>query len=102
MGAITGTLGVGTELASDYKMVTVTATVESADDDITLTEAVHGIKAITAIVSCVATGGLDAAWTYQEASFSGLVINLVSLEQDGTASTAWTTTTVSVTVIGTC
>jgi len=102
MGAIVGTKTLGSELSGAYKMVTVTATVESADDDITLTEAVHGIKAITSIVSCVPTGGLDAAWTYQQASFSGLVINLVSLEQDGTASTAWTTTTVSVTVIGTC
>ena len=102
MAAITGTLGVGTELSGAYKMVTVTATIESADDSITLTEPVHGIKAITGIVSCVPTAGLDAAWTYLQAAFSGLVITLVSLEQDGTASTAWTTTTVSVTVIGTC
>lgn len=101
MGAIVGTKTLGTELAGGYKIVTVTATIESADDSITLTAADHGITAITAIVSCVPTAGLDAAWTYLQASFSGLVITLVSLEQDGTASTAWTTTTVSVTVIGT-
>lgn len=101
MGAIIGTKILGTELAGKQKIVTVTATVASADDSITLTAADHGITAITAIVSCVPTAGLDTAWTYLQAAFSGLVITLVSLEQDGTPSTAWTTTTVSVTVIGT-
>ena len=101
MGAITGTLGVGTEFGGAYKLVTVTATVAATSDTITLTEATHGIKAITSIVGCVVTGGLDAAFTAVQASFNGLVITVVSLEQDGTAATNFTGTTISVTVVGT-
>ena len=61
MGAITGTLDVGTELGGNTRLVTVTTTSESASDTITLTKAAHGISAITGIVSCVITGGQDAA-----------------------------------------
>jgi hypothetical protein len=100
MGAITGTKAVLTEFAGTHKILTVTATVAASSDTITLTEAAHGITAIDAIVGCVVTGGLDAAFTAVQASFSGLVITIVSLEQDGTAATDFTGTTVSVTVIG--
>jgi hypothetical protein len=99
--AIVGTKTVGTELAGGYKIVTVTATVGTADDSITLTEAVHGIKAITAIVSVVPTKGLDDGWTWHTTSFSGLVLTLVSHEEAGGAADEFTTTEVSVTVIGT-
>ena len=101
MGAITGTKAIGKEFAAGYKLLTVTATVAATSDTITLTEATHGIKAITSIVGCVVTGGLDAAFTAVQASFNGLVITVVSLEQDGTAATNFTGTTISVTVIGT-
>lgn len=101
MGAITGTVDVGTEFGGSHKLVTVTATVAAASDTITLTEATHGIKAITGIVGCVITGGQDAAFTAVSASYSGLVITVTSVEQDGTAATDFTGTTVSVTVIGT-
>ena len=101
MADITGTLGVGTELAGVYQMVTVTATVAAASDTITLTAADHGITAITSIVGAVVTGGLDAAFTNIQVSFSGLVLTVVSIEQDGTAATDFTGTTVSITVLGT-
>ena len=101
MAAITGTLAVGTEMCGKYKLVTVTATVGSASDTITLTAATHGITAITSIVGAVITGGQDAAFTGISVSFSGLVLTVTSVEQDGTASTEWTGTTVSITVLGT-
>jgi len=101
MAAITGTKTLGTELAGGYKIVTVTATIESADDSITLTAADHGITAITALVSVVPTAGLDDGWTYLTTSFSGLVITLVAHEEAGGAADEFTGTTVSVTVIGT-
>lgn len=101
MGAITGTLAKGTEFAGGYKLVSITATVASASDTITLTQATHGISAITAIVGAVITGGLDAAFTDIQVSFDGLVLTVVSTEQDGTAATDFTGTTVAITVLGT-
>jgi len=100
MGAITGTKVADTVFAGNRKIITITAPVASASDTITLTEATHGIKAIIGLVGAVITGGLDAAFTGIQVSFSGLVITVVSVEQDGTASTEWTGTTVEIGVIG--
>ena len=100
MGAITGSLAKATEFGGDYKLVSLTATVASASDTITLTEATHGISEITALVGLVITGGQDAAFTAASASYSGLVITVTSVEQDGTASTDWTGTTIALTVLG--
>ena len=100
MGEITGTKAVLTEFSGEYKLLTVTATVAAASDTITLTQATHGISEITGIVGLVITGGQDAAFTAASASFSGLVITVTSVEQDGTAATDFTGTTISVTVIG--
>lgn len=100
MGAITGTLAKATEFGGDYKILVITATVGSASDEITLTAADHGISEIAGIVGLVITGGQDAAFTAVSASFSGLVITVTSVEQDGTAATDFTGTTISVTVLG--
>lgn len=101
MAAITGTLvsqilsrGAGT------KQIQITATLTSASDTITLTAATHGIRAITGIVGAVVTGGLDAAFTSIQVSFSGLVLTVVSLNEAGISATDWTGTTVSITVNG--
>jgi len=99
--AITGTLQLGTELGGRYKLVVVTATVGTASDTITLTAATHGITAITTLVGAVITGGLDAEFSNIQVSFSGLVLTVVSIENDGTAATNFTGTTVSIAVIGT-
>lgn len=99
MAAVTGTKAVLTEFAGKHKILTVTATIGSASDTITLTEAVHGVTVIDSIVGAVITGGADAAFSYLQVSYSGLVITVVSFEQDGTPSTEWTGTTVAVTVI---
>lgn len=100
MAAIIGTKAVCTEFAGQEKLVIVTAPVGSASDTITLTEALHGISTITGIAGAVITGGLDAKFTAIQVSYSGAVITVVSVEQDGTASTDWTSTTVSIAVTG--
>ena len=100
MGAIDGTKVKLTEFAGKQKLLLMTATVAASSDTITLTEADHGISEITGILGVVVTGGLDAAFTSVQASFSGLVITIKSLEQDGTAATDFTGTTITVTVIG--
>ena len=100
MGAITGTLVKNTEFSGQYKLVSITATIGSASDTITLTQAAHGISEITAIVGAVITGGLDAAFTDIQVSFSGLVLTVVSTGQNGTAATDFTGTTVAITVLG--
>lgn len=100
MGAITGTVGAKTEFCGEHKLLVLTATVASASDTITLTAASHeGAVSIAGIVGAVVTGGLDAAFTAIQVSYSGLVITVVSLEQDGTAATDFTGTTVSIAVL---
>jgi hypothetical protein len=101
MAAITGTLA--SQVLSrpgGTKQITVTATVGSASDTITLTTGTHGIASINGIVGAVITGGLDAAFSYLQVSYSGLVITVESFEQDGTVATDWTGTTVAITVTG--
>ena len=100
MGVITGTVAKMTELGGDSKLYVITAPIATADDSITLTQATHGISTIEGIVGAVITYGLDAAFTAIQVSYSGLVLTVVSLEQDGTDSTAWTDTTISITLVG--
>ena len=97
MAAITGTLAGNTEFAGTHKLITVTATVGASSDTITLTAADHGGAAsIVGIVGATITGGLDAAFSYIQVSYSGLVITVDSFEQDGTAATDFTGTTVEI------
>ena len=100
MGAITGTLLDSTAFAGGRKLVTVTATIASASDTITLTEATHGIKSIKGIVGAVITGGMDADFTTIQVSYSGLVLTVVSKQADGAAADEFTGTTVAITVLG--
>jgi len=100
MAAITGTLTGNTVFGGNYKIVTVTAPVGSASDTITLTAAAHGgATAIVGLLGATITGGLDAAFSYLQVSYSGLVITVTSFEQDGTPSTEWTGTTVEIAVL---
>ena len=101
MGTPTGTLVKGTELAGQYKIVCLTCIPVSAADTITLTLATHGITAITAILGCEIQTGQDADFQTVHATFSGLVITLVSLNAAGGASTNWDTAVVRLTVLGT-
>ena len=99
MGAITGTKQVVTQLSTKVISI-ITATIASASDTITLTQAAHGISSIDMVVPVV-TAGADAAFNAGlQVSFSGLVITIVSFEQDGTPATDFTGTTVRLMVIG--
>jgi hypothetical protein len=97
MGAITGTVAKITEFGGTEKLAVVTATIASASDTIALATT---FSAITGILGIVITGGQDAAFTAVSASFSGTTITVTSVEQDGTAATNFTGTTVSIGVIG--
>lgn len=100
MGAITGTLTGNTEFGGDHKIIVVTATVAAASDTITLTAASHGgVVSIVGILGATITGGLDAAFSYLQVSFSGLVVTVASFEQDGTVATDFTGTTVAVALL---
>lgn len=100
MAAITGTKVVNTEFAGTNKIVVLSAPIGSASDTITVSESDHGISDISALIGVQITGGLDAAFSYVQASATSTVITLTSFEQDGTAATDFTGTTVNVTVIG--
>jgi hypothetical protein len=100
MGAISPTLAKRTELGGDYKLFTFTATVSSADDAFTLTQADHGISEIAGIVGAVITGGLDAAFSAIQVSFSTLTVTIASFDEAGSVATDFTDTTVSITLLG--
>jgi hypothetical protein len=100
MGAITGTLAANTEFAGTHKIITVTAPVAANSDTITLTAAAHGgATAIVGILGATVTGGLDAAFSYLQVSYSGLVLTVLSFDEAGTVATAWSDTTIEVAVI---
>ena len=100
MAAITGTLAGNTEFGGNHKLITVTAPVGAASDTITLTAANHGgATAIVGIVGATITAGLYAAFSYLQVSYSALVITVASFEQDGTAATDFTGTTVEIAVL---
>lgn len=100
MGAITGTKVGDTEFGGTYKIITITAPIASASDTITLTAAAHGgVVSIKAILGVVITGGVDADFMQVMATFSGLVITLVSKQGDGAAADEFTGTTVSLSLL---
>lgn len=100
MGAITGTLAGKSEFAGDHKILVITATIASASDTITLTAASHGgVTEIVGILGATITGGLDAAFSYLQVSFSALVVTVASFEQDGTPATDFTGTTVAIALL---
>lgn len=99
MGAITGTKVKLTEFSGDYKILIINATIASASDTITLTEAAHGISEITGCIGQI-TGGMDADFQTIQVSASGLVITVVSKQADGAAADEFTGTTVQLFIIG--
>lgn len=99
MAAITGTLAGRTEFGGDYKVFKITFTPTSASDTVTLTAATHGISEIL-YVDPRLTAGYDAALAGIFATFSGLVITIVTTAAAGTAATDWTGATGEMLVIG--
>lgn len=100
MAAITNPGTKATEFSGEYKICSMyNLAVASASDTMTFTFADNGISEIqNAVVSI--NSGQDAAFTAVACSFSGLVVTITSVEQDGTASTDWTGTTVNLIVVG--
>lgn len=99
MAAITGTLAGKTEFSGDFKVLKVTIVPGSASDTVTLTLAIHGISEILAVIPTIVTGQ-DAALAGIFATFSGLVITVVTTAAAGTAATDWTGATADLIVIG--
>ncbi len=99
MGAITGTLAGKTEFAGDFKVLKVTCIPASASDTVTLTAATHGITEILMVAPHL-TAGFDAALAGIFATFSGLVITVVTTAAAGTAATDWTAATAELLIIG--
>ncbi len=97
MGAITGTVAKVTEFAGTEKLAVITATVASASDTIDVSGT---FSTVSGICGAVITAGQDAAFTAIGVSFSGTTLTVTSVEQDGTAATDFTGTTVSISVLG--
>lgn len=98
MATITGTVSKHTPLAAK-RILILTATLESASDDIVLTLSTHGVRTIYGAWA-VLTAGQDAEMLAGlSVSFSSLTITINSQAQAGTASTAWSDTTVTIFVI---
>lgn len=101
MGAITGTVQKATEFAGTTKLVVLTATMTEASSTIEITSASHGISSIDSIVGAVITAGLDAAFSYLQATRTDAdTITVSAFEQDGTPATDFTGTTVAISVLG--
>ena len=97
MGTITGTLVANTNLAQK-KIVTITAPIASASDDIVLTLADHGVRTIHAVIPVI-TGGMDADFQTIMPTWSDLTITLTSKQADGGAADEFTGTTVTLIII---
>jgi hypothetical protein len=99
MGAITGTLVKNTEFSGEYKLVVLSCIPASASDTVTLTAATHGITEILDVMVQL-KAGYDAALQTIWATFSGLVITVVTETSAGGAATDWTGATARIWVIG--
>lgn len=99
MAAITGTFVKSTEFAGDYKLIRLTIVPGSASDTVTLTLAAHGIDEIMSVVPKL-TAGYDSLLAGIFATFSGLVITVVTTAAAGTAAADWTGATAELIVVG--
>jgi len=99
MGAITGTKAVASEFGGDYKLLILDIVPASASDSVTLTAAVHGISEIVAVMPQL-TAGQDAALQTILATFSGLVITVITETSAGGVATDWSNATARLWVLG--
>ena len=100
MGALTPTVSVSTEFAGKYKLIGLTATIASASDTITLTQAETGVTALVMPLGAVITGGADSAFTALQVSVSALTVTIVSMKETGAAADDFTGTTVAISLLG--
>ena len=100
MAAITNPGTNVTTFSGDFKILALdTLSVTTASDALTLSFVDNGITEIANVIGGV-SGGLDTAFSYVQTSFSGLVVTVASFENDGTAATDFTSTTVNLLIIG--
>lgn len=103
MGAVTGTKALATEFAGDYKLVRVTFTPAAASDTVTLTQVTHGISEIAFVLPKLNnpnTGGAAGLCAEIYATFSGLVITVVTSSSAAAAATNWSGVTAELLVVG--
>jgi hypothetical protein len=96
---VIGSRGKSTEFGGDYKLQVLTVVPTSASDTVTLVRATDKITEILGVFPTIVTGQ-DAALTGVHATFSGLVITLTTVGQDGAAATDWTSAVIRLLVIG--
>ena len=92
MGLATGTLITGTEFAGTKKLLTLTGTVVSADDTMTLTTATHGITSLDSIIGCVVHSGTGVSLSRLVPSIvsaSGMSINVLAYGITGSATSTF-------------
>lgn len=89
MSALTPTKVALTELAGDLKIYIATFTPASASDTITFVAATHKFRKIYGAFPFL-TAGIDSALLQISATFSGLVVTVVTYNQNGDAATDWT------------
>lgn len=98
MGAITGTKVLGSEFGGDWKLLILSIVPASASDTVTLTSATHGVSEIIAVMPQLLTGQ-DSALQTILATFSGLVITVITETSAGGVATDWTGATARLWVI---
>lgn len=89
MGALTPTKIALTELGGDLKFYVCSFVPASASDTITFVAATHKFRKIYDVNPRL-TAGYDAALMAIYATFSGLVVTVVTVGADGLAATDWT------------
>lgn len=100
MPAITNPSTKATEFPGEFKALSMyNLAIASASDTMTLTQQANGISEIQSVTVCV-NAGQDSAYAHTNATFSGLVITIVSKGANGLASSAWSNTTANLLVIG--
>jgi len=99
MAPLTPVLVSGTEFAGEYKVLALTATLQSNDDTITLVAATHGIRTIVYADAHI-TNGMDANLLNVMVSWTGLAIRLRGLSAAGAAATIGGDETVELIVVG--
>lgn len=89
MGAITQTKVKMTEFSGDCKMYICTFAPASASDTITFVAATHKFRTIYGFFPHL-EAGIDSNLLAISASFSGLVVTVLTWNPEGTAATDWT------------
>jgi hypothetical protein len=98
MGAVTGSVSGNSEFAGGKKLITVTGTIASSSDTITLTKATHGVTDIDAVLSTTITSGTATTFSNCRTTASGLVLTVVSYEGDMTTATSYGTVEIALLV----